>query len=282
MMKKEWQSGGLCLLILGGLLAGCLSGCRSTEPLPNKVTTTSVHTVSTTATAPVDTMTKAPFKTEPDPTGYVDLVDSEDWPCREFNSVEGFIHWIENPNFKMEKSPLEPEKDEHGYDVYKRSYFDALYPDYQQMFAVDRFYMLPDVPSDWELTDIQIRSHNTDFYYLDNQKNEYYLSYNYSESSHNLNSVESSEFFAFKKILNDQEYYVIDFDLQAVAQKKGSFIFTLVNGYLCEFAMQTYNPDEKDSATEGSERVVYSENTDLTDVVSKMKFKRIDLPPLKQ
>lgn len=122
MMKKEWQSGGLCLLILGGLLAGCLSGCRSTEPLPDKVATTGVHTVSTTATAPVDTTTKAPSKTNPDPTGYEDVgYDDEDWPWRVFYSVEGFVHWIENPNLKAEKNPLKPEKDEYGLDVYKKA-----------------------------------------------------------------------------------------------------------------------------------------------------------------
>ena len=212
--------------------------------------------------------------------GYEDLLSAEEWPLRVFNSIEGFIHWIENPDFKLEENPLEPEKDEHGYDVYKDSYFEALYPDYQQMFAVDRFYMLPDVPEEWKAEEVHVSRYSVEFYYQDQKENKYHLAYDYYKSFENLNGIEDSEIFAFKKTINDQEYYITDYDLKRVATKKGHYIHTLVNGYSCEFGKATYDPEKKDTATKGYESDVYSEDTDLTDVVSKIKFKRIDLPPL--
>jgi hypothetical protein len=284
MMKKEWQSGGLCLLILGGLLAGCLSGCRSTEPLPDKVATTGVHTVSTTATAPVDTTTKAPSKTNPDPTGYEDVgYDDEDWPWRVFYSVEGFVHWIENPNLKAEKNPLKPEKDEYGLDVYKKSYFDAMYPDYQQMFAADRFYMLPVVPSDWKLDSMYINRYEVGFFYLDSQKNEYCFVYQHSQKT-SADIIEKEADTLFVKEIDGQKYYISDYlsELSPKKEKRGYIIKTFIDGYLCYFIERLYDPSNKDATDNGYTAVVYTKDTDLTDVVSKIKFRRIDLPPLEQ
>lgn len=276
-MKKQWLRGLVGLLVIGGLLAACFAGCQQAEPKPNPGKTTTTTKVSQTSTTTTEFIPQTTTTTKYDPMGYVDLVDSEEWPWRKFNSIEGFIHWIENPSFKVEESPLEPEKDEHGDDVYKNSYFDALYPDYQQMFAVDRFYMLPDVPSDWKLTYIYASSSQVGFTYQDKEKNKYYYAYVYTKSG-KLN-VENPKYLAFKKQVNNQEYYIVD--VIPVKDKKSNRIKTLVNGYLCEFFEQKYNPEKKDSATGGYEDVIYSEDTDLTDVVSKIKFKRIDLPPLK-
>ena len=283
-MKKQLLIGMGGLLVIGGLLAACSAGCRQADLKPNPdktATTTKTITTKLSQTSPTtsETISQTTTTTKINPTGYVDRVGSEEWPYRDFNSIEGFIHWIENPNFKVEENPFEPEKDEHGYDVYKSSYFEALYPDHQQMFAVDRFYMLPDVPSDWKCTYTYIIASQVGFTYSDNQNNKYHYSYSFYKPG--LFDIENSEFFAFKKTFNDQEYYVIDYSLSTVAEKKGRRIKTLVNGYLCEFKEETYNPDKKDSVTKGYEDVIYSKDTDLTNVVSKIKFKRIDLPPLK-
>lgn len=281
-MKKQLLIGIGWMLAMVGLLTTCFAGCRSTQPEPEiDQTTTTTATASQISTTTTITAQKPIPTTTKDPMGYEDITSEEDWPWRIFNSIEGFIHWIENPDFKIEESPLEPEKDQHGYDVYKLSYFDALYPDYQQMFAVDRFYMLPDVPDDWEAEEVHVSSYSVTFYYQDPKGNQYHLGYNYHKSSENLSGIEDSELFAFKKTLNNQEYYITDYDSKRVAAKKGHYIHTLVNGYSCEFGEITYNPEEKDSVMKGYESVVYSEDTDLTDAVSKIKFKRIDLPPLK-
>ena len=275
-MKKQLLIGMGGLLVIGGLLAACFVGCQQAEPKPNPGKTTTTKSSQTTTTT-TEFIPQTTTTTKFDPLGYEDLVDAEEWPWRIFNSIEGFIHWIENPNFKVEDSPLEPEKDDHGYDVYKRSYFEALYPDYQEMFAVDRFYMLPDVPSDWKLTNIYVDRSKVGFTYQDKEKNEYYYAYVYSKSG--KLDVNNPKYLAFKKEVNNQEYYIVD--VLPVEDKKSDKIKTLVNGYLCVFTEKTYNPDKKDSATKGYERVIYSEDTDLTDAISKIKFKRIDLPPLK-
>lgn len=275
-MKKQLLIGMGGLLVIGGLLAACFAGCQQADPKPNPGKTTTTTKVSHTSTTITAFIPQTTTTTKYDPLGYVDLVDSWDWPCRKFNSIEGFIHWIENPNFKVEKSPLEPEKDEHGDDVYKRSYFEALYPDYQQMFAVDRFYMLPDVPPDWKLTNINVKRSKVGFAYQDKDKNLY--TYFYVFSKPGKLDVENPKYLAFKKVINNQEYYIVD--VIPVKDKKSNKIKTLINGYLCEFSMQTYHPDKKDSSTKGYEDVIFSEDTDLTDAISKFKFKRIDLPPL--
>lgn len=286
-MKTRWLRGLAGLLVIGGLLAACSTGCRQAGPKPNpgkttpttKTTTTKTSQISTTIT---ESIPKTTTTTKFDPMGYTDYVDSWDWPWRKFNSIEGFIHWIENPNMKIEKSPFEPEKDIHGYDVYKISYFEALYLSHQQMFVTDRFYMLPDVPSDWKLSNIYMDSSEVGFTYLDDQKNQYHFSYVYTNKI-KKSLIEDSSDTLFKRSIKAQEYYVSDFlsDLSPAEEKKGWMIKTFINGYLCKFIEDRYDPDKKDSATEGYERVLYSEDTDLTDVVSKIKFKRIDLPPLK-
>lgn len=281
-MKKQLLIGMGGLLVIGGLLAACSAGCRQADLKPNPdKTATTTKTITTklsqTSTTTSETIPQTTTTTKYDPLGYEDLIDSEDWPWREFNSIEAFIHWIENPNIKVEKSPYEPEKDLNGNDVYKISYFDALYLSHQQMFVTDRFYMLPDVPPDWKLTYIYASHSKVGFIYQDKEKNKYDYTYVYFKSG--KLGVEDPTYLAFKKNINGQEYYISDY--LTAKEKKGGIIKTTINGYLCEFNAQTYNPDNKDSPTEGYEDVIYNEDTDLTDVVSKIKFKRIDLPPLK-
>lgn len=279
-MKKQLLRGMGVLLLMGGLLTTCFSGCQQAqpEPEPNATITTKVNQTSTTTIESVQTTTT----TTTDPLGYVDLIDSEDWPCREFNSLEGFIHWIENPDFKVEETPFEQEKDEHGNEVYKPNYFDCMFRGYQQMFAVDRFYMLPDVPLDWEAVNVYVTNYEVGFAYQDKENNKYHFVYVYDEKIEKT-IIENSSDTIFKRNINNQEYYISDFlsELFPEKEKKGWIIKTFINGYLCKFSEKTHNPNEKDSATKGYEDVIYSEDTDLTDAVSKIKFKRIDLPPLK-
>ncbi|MGI6264365.1 MAG: hypothetical protein ACOYJY_02740 [Acutalibacteraceae bacterium] len=284
MQKRLWIR-LVGLAAMGGLVLAGFTGCKRNEPIPKPSSSTTTTSKSAATTALITTTTTTSRSTgavttteptQPDPLGYRDLVDAEDWPIRIFNSVEGFVHWVENPHFRLEDNPFEPEKDEHGFDVYKRDFFDALYPNYQRMFAVDRFYMLPDVPDDWELTHVEINQLRVWFYYLDENQNKYYYSYNYQEPA-KLDS-ETSEYCAFKRTINGNEYYVWDY--LTATEKRGTQLRTLTNGYICEFIEDRYDPQKRSSATKGYERVIFNENTDLTEYVDKIKFKRIDLPPL--
>lgn len=276
-VKTPWSKGLAGLLVIGGLLAACITGCRQAEPEQGKAaTTTKSSHISTTTTEfipPTTTTTKI------DPMGYVDHTDEEDWPWREFNSIKGFVHWIENPSFKIEKSPFEPEKDLFGKDVYKHSYFDALYPTYQQMFAVDRFYMLPEAPSDWKLDKISIDELEVSFTYFDKRSSQYRYSYVLNKSERL--DMDDPNTLAFKKNINGQEYFFMHpFTVDEKPEIYGAQVYTYTNGYLCKFRKRRYS-QKCDADYDEYEPVLYSENSDLTEAVANIKFKRIDLPPLK-
>ncbi|MGI6264366.1 MAG: hypothetical protein ACOYJY_02745 [Acutalibacteraceae bacterium] len=286
MQKRLWIR-LVGLAAMGGLVLAGFTGCKRNEPVPEPSSSTTTTSKSAATTAPITTTTTTSRSTsaiattettQPDPLGYRDLVDAEDWPIRIFNSIEGFVHWVENPHFRLEDNPFEPEKDEHGFDVYKRDFFDALYPNYQRMFAVDRFYMLPDVPDDWEEINMYLDNREAHFYYHDRDKNWYYFAVGFRTT--NLSDYVPSEIFAFTKNINGNDYIIWDYDTKETAKKRGSHLATFVNGYPCSICMKSYDPNNQSSIEPGYERVFFTEDSDLTEAISLLKFKRVDLPPL--
>ena len=177
-----------------------------------------------------------------------------------FESVQEFVDWIESPLLEVDVMS----SDSPGGEP-KMDFEHTVYSDFQKMFAIDRFYLIPDVPESWRLAGIMVFPVEVIFSY-EGEENVFYVFY---VSTNEGDPYEEKLFFTAN--INNQEYTVNQFH-NTMSDSVGSF----VDGYYCDLQVNPYDPINDEYGA-----VHYENPSEIEEIVEFLQFTRVDLdtPP---
>lgn len=201
-------------------------------------------------------------------------------PIKFFQNLDEFQSWIENPALEIDK-PVTQYGREYNNSICSdgRDYNNSIYSDIHRMFAVDRFYLLPIVPDGFQPVErgCHISLWDVTFLFEDTEGNKCGFSYrtdgNVRIDNQNVKTKKDDTSYFVNPvlktdILNGKKYFLSN------SPQGSPVIYQYFNDYLCNIGIDIKNNAKFNFPTK------VDADTDIAYIVSKVNFKRVDLPPV--